>query len=160
MMRATSTIRTFQSTHPHGVRRQCNHKDHFADLFQSTHPHGVRQKLTPSVVEKSEFQSTHPHGVRHNQQKQAIAKYAVSIHAPTRGATTFDKIRKGSICSFNPRTHTGCDFRVGPYTQTWIEFQSTHPHGVRLANAYNTNYNVLVSIHAPTRGATREPPKH
>ena len=34
---------------------------------------------------------------------------AVSIHAPTRGATHLCTFFKYSFISFNPRTHTGCD---------------------------------------------------
>ena len=34
-------------------------------------------------------------------------------------------------------------------------FQSTHPHGVRLAKAAVLSGAVRVSIHAPTRGATK-----
>ena len=34
------------------------------------------------------------------------------------------------------------------------EFQSTHPHGVRPANANLYQSQMHVSIHAPTRGAT------
>ena len=33
-------------------------------------------------------------------------------------------------------------------------FQSTHPHGVRLRSATLSTLSILVSIHAPTRGAT------
>ena len=57
--------------------------------------------------------------------------------------------------SFNPRTHTGCDYAVGWCANYTFKFQSTHPHGVRpfwqLFHCLNTD---IVSIHAPTRGAT------
>ena len=59
---------------------------------------------------------------------------AVSIHAPTRGATTEDTKSPRNLC-FNPRTHEGCDRKVPAY----------HPV-------------LKVSIHAPTRGATLYPP--
>ena len=77
---------------------------------------------------------------------------------------------------FNPRTHMGCDFRLcSRYTvlrlfqsthphgvrqlrrfTTFIMalFQSTHPHGVRLIPSPLTATYFLVSIHAPTWGAT------
>ena len=80
--------------------------------------------------------------------------FHVSIHAPTRGATTWSLIRRSLTKGFNPRTHTGCDlqsekhplripFGFNPRTHTgcdtfsgsldgiWAKFQSTHPHGVR-----------------------------
>ena len=76
------------------------------------------------------FQSTHPHGVRLYFNMQAVL----------------------SNC-FNPRTHMGCDRRGGPWTRDHHLFQSTHPHGVRLEGNI-TLWFLMVSIHAPTWGAT------
>ena len=83
---------------------------------------------------------------------------------------------KQYYCCFNPRTHTGCDLPDSPTQQCYSEFQSTHPHGVRLT--YVADFDevemfqsthphgvrqrlefhpfrlIMVSIHAPTRGAT------
>ena len=58
--------------------------------------------------------------------------YAVSIHAPARGATRDDVIQGGDEV-----------------------FQSTPPHGERRAVAGRILRPVAVSIHAPARGATR-----
>ena len=77
---------------------------------------------------------------------------------------------------FNPRTHTGCDYRnaiengaseVSIHAPTrgatifdlrkFISvqtFQSTHPHGVRHVVIIPFAPSKIVSIHAPTRGAT------
>ena len=55
----------------------------------------------------------------------------VSIHAPARGATSYEfQICNKSSC-FNPRTRTGCDVKEAVCTGTVRVFQSTHPHGVR-----------------------------
>ena len=61
-----------------------------------------------------------------------IMPSSVSIHAPTRGATQI------------------------PYSdgRASIEFQSTHPHGVRPRVTAFRKRMIRVSIHAPTRGAT------
>ena len=40
------------------------------------------------------------------------------------------------------------------------EFQSTHPRGVRLVNDFFCAFHITVSIHAPTRGATRQRSQH
>ena len=56
---------------------------------------------------------------------------------------------------FNPRTHTGCDLRIPYITTSSFRFQSTHPHGVRLADICPAVIFNWVSIHAPTRGATQ-----
>ena len=77
--------------------------------------------------------------------------------------------------SFNPRTHEGCDREstileicscvsihaptrgaTQNFTQ-WkmlLQFQSTHPRGVRLKLSVAVVTLSYVSIHAPTRGAT------
>ena len=54
----------FQSTHPHGVRRQSTKPPSRALTFQSTHPHGVRRHNLATFGAVKVFQSTHPHGVR------------------------------------------------------------------------------------------------
>ena len=38
-------------------------------------------------------------------------RYVVSIHAPTRGATLISQLNTNIPQCFNPRTHTGCDFK-------------------------------------------------
>ena len=121
--------------------------------FQSTHPHGVRLSGQDKEELLSEFQSTHPHGVRPVPGGSHRHFPRVSIHAPTRGATSCNQtntlvntmfqsthphgvrqlitlLSQKPYC-FNPRTHTGCD--------------KTEPPAL---------YNQTVSIHAPTRGAT------
>ena len=58
-----------------------------------------------------------------------------------------------SMLSFNPRARTGRDYP----TKSWlfcVEFQSTRPHGARLFVLFCCP-GLLVSIHAPARGATR-----
>ena len=79
---------------------------------------------------------------------------AVSIHAPTRGAT-FDLPRMAvSSSSFNPRAHEGRDRFCGAYIYGLYKFQSTRPRGARLLVCWDVEKLVYVSIHAPTRGAT------
>ena len=106
-----SLLSRFQSTHPHGVRPPESAKAIISKMFQSTHPHGVRRIPRPHRPYKTRFQSTHPHGVRRDSFGGAFNDIAVSIHAPTRGAT------RGRISGIHVH-----------YT-----FQSTHPHGVRPA---------------------------
>jgi len=101
----------------------------------------------------------------------------VSIHAPARGATLLSAPIL-TLLGFNPRTRTGCDLRpcinlpaspgFNPRTRTGCDltkplhiqpdsFQSTHPHGVRHACFFYYPYSLIVSIHAPARGATYSP---
>ena len=60
--------------------------------FQSTHPHGVRPLDTTAILPHLVFQSTHPHGVRHAAPCCVLQFLAVSIHAPTWGATAYSVI--------------------------------------------------------------------
>ena len=123
-------------------------------MFQFTHPRGVRQVKVATTANGKKFQFTHPRGVR--LAFDSLYEYVpiVSIHAPTRGATTLKTrgyrffmfqfthprgVRRNFVYriteegkSFNSRTHAGCD---------------TTPSLVAKFLGY-------VSIHAPTRGAT------
>ena len=85
----------FQSTHPRGVRRL--NPEYFSDgwLFQSTHPRGVRLSLGTLVTVGGTFQSTHPRGVRPTASRHVQRGTMVSIHAPTRGATS---LNSNKIC--------------------------------------------------------------
>ena len=144
--------------------------------FQSTHPHGVRQKYIDLLVQLLKVSIHAPtRGATYNGKWEGIGNEVsihaptrgatcdirvcqpvlnVSIHAPTRGATTLGKHRHSNIISFNPRTHTGCDMSFLYVAISIVVFQSTHPHGVRLKFAMGYAERVKVSIHAPTRGAT------
>ena len=83
--------------------------------------------MSPEAV----FQSTHPRGVRRQRAWEAEKGNRISIHAPARGAT----LRSGSACTrttyFNPRTREGCDKSLSGMSISGMEFQSTHPRGVR-----------------------------
>ena len=56
--------------------------------------------------------------------------------------------------SFNPRAHTGRDLSVLLFLMECLWFQSTRPHGARLQVISKDSSRIVVSIHAPTRGAT------
>ena len=78
------------------------------------------------------FQSTHPHGVRlsvYIQMRPAI-RFNPRTHTGC-DHTKQDRGAKGRL-GFNPRTHTGCDVINTLLVRLLQEFQSTHPHGVRL----------------------------
>ena len=80
-------------------------------------------------------------------------RYLVSIHAPTRGATscsTLDSARRN--VSIHAPTRGATPNRV--HGELKDMFQSTHPHGVRPEELLQFGWEHAVSIHAPTRGAT------
>ena len=104
----------------------------FLQRFQSTHPHGVRPEKAEDIKTKYKFQSTHPHGVRH-------ALKVISV----------DREKFQSTHPHGVRPAPNCEAGTTP------RCQSTHPHGVRLFALSNIKIYMYVSIHAPTRGATK-----
>ena len=151
-------ILIFQSTHPSGVRPR--HATRASGLcgFQSTHPSGVRHLTRLGVSKDVIFQSTHPSGVRPPRTN------------PTRGRRYF-----------NPRTPVGCDrvrhrseyhHLISIHAPQWgatvgqqqfgglVEFQSTHPSGVRPSKFGTFLRKYDISIHAPQWGATRRRRHH
>ena len=96
------------------------------------------------------FQSTRPHGAR-PRTRAPFSMIFVSIHAPARGATNSLYVTP-YFQSFNPRARTGRDkFLMMTFASPM--FQSTRPHGARPDYMYRLIL-LLVSIHAPARGAT------
>ena len=102
-------------------------------------------------------------------------KGSISIHAPTRGATISFLIFCDLNQDFNPRSHKGSDGDIDFGSYLYIPFQSTLPQGERRKGSIKgrayTNFNprshkgsdfklgvadddTVISIHAPTRGAT------
>ena len=101
-------IIVFQSTHPRGVRPLFCYLYIAFHVFQSTHPRGVRQ-IPGLDCKLTEFVSIHaPTRGATGKGTRAYSRLTVSIHAPTRGATLM--LRK---------------------MFTDLQFQSTHPRGVR-----------------------------
>ena len=81
--------------------------------------------------------------------------WAVSIHAPARGATSPLAYHSQDGGGFNPRSRTGSDPSSSRRSLSRSTFQSTLPHGERLSNRSRRSSRTGVSIHAPARGATR-----
>ena len=101
----------------------------------------------------------------------------ISIHAPTRGATISMISLQKVWQNFNPRSHEGSDALIRSTPAATSVFQSTLPRGERRGRPLTTfttywNFNPrshegsdiqfkdmdeaqVISIHAPTRGATR-----
>ena len=143
-------------------------------MFQSTHPRGVRPVGADKISNLFQFQSTHPRGVRLDSSLGSVATFYVSIHAPTRGATTYRK-ELDTFSVFQSTHPRGVRLKSCCSLLRLFQFQSTHPRGVRHFNSCNIThshsfnprthegcdcldryryFSFFVSIHAPTRGAT------
>ena len=85
------------------------------------------------------------------EQNQPIA--LISIHAPTRGATRVQSIQISQIGNFNPRSYKRSDGNLLVNFRLFLYF---NPRSYKRSDSTRTphaNPN-LISIHAPTRGAT------
>ena len=99
--------------------------------FVSIHaPTWGATNTTNVLFDRIMFQSTHPHGVRH------LAKSLTSLD-----------------CCFNPRTHMGCDSNIVGRSRLQRSFNPRTHMGCDVKNRRHQNA-MLVSIHAPTWGAT------
>ena len=100
--------------------------------FQSTLPRGERPaELRNSPVHLRNF-NPRSHEGSDIEFIYGFLRPEISIHAPTRGATSGLKLFSYVQCNFNPRSHEGSDALL----------------------RMNDN-DIMISIHAPTRGATR-----
>ena len=97
------------------------------------------------------FQSTRPRGARLISSERQTRE-RVSIHAPTWGATArqLQDARENWFQSTRPR---GARQGVVAQLNALSMFQSTRPRGARLMCSFSF-YVQIVSIHAPTWGAT------
>ena len=127
-----------------GATAQQRHTERLSG-FQSTRPRGAR--LHGLWIRRTHRQSFNPraHVGRDNNVRIFGPSIAVSIHAPTWGATTF---------SFNPRAHVGRD-RVETDLFPFIQVSIHAPTWGATATAAKTTAQEKVSIHAPTWGATQ-----
>ena len=85
---------------------------------------------------------------------RAIIVFQISIHAPTRGATSSVRTRLPAFPNFNPRTHEGCDKVGKAYIGKHHDFNPRTHEGCDCSYKTVTALFHEISIHAPTRGAT------
>ena len=123
-------------------------------IFQSTHPRGVRRSYRLSHLPDCRISIHAPTRGATHYSKPGRKRTYISIHAPTRGATVARTYFLFPLPYFNPRTHEGCDSLKSIVKFLIPLFQSTHPRGVRPAIKAGVLSCIIISIHAPTRGAT------
>ena len=144
----------FQSTHPHGVRRE--DATPTTMNWQSFNPRtltGCDRKKIPGPSKQRSFNPrtlTGCDSTGHYQQ----CRRDVSIHAPSRGATISVHWLMYTAYCFNPRTLTGCDGCWRGWRRRKARFNPRTLTGCDFAEAGLGVHLDHVSIHAPSRGAT------
>ena len=78
---------------------------------------------------------------------------AISIHAPTRGATMTTSVN-GKLNQFQSTLPRGERHFFHCFSNNRLKFQSTLPRGERRSASVCVLRSIIISIHAPTRGAT------
>ena len=124
---------TFQSTLPRRERRYLTLFLSAPCRFQSTLPRRERQKRSVCAEGRNRFQSTLPRRERR--------------FLPIRFLREFPY--------FNPRSREGSDDVPQIDFMVKLQFQSTLPRRERQVNAVDVAGAVLISIHAPAKGATK-----
>ena len=123
--------------------------------FQSTHPRGVRLGISyQRAPENRGFNPRTRVGCDRPKRCQSYGIFPVSIHAPAWGATSCNVGNVSSI-EFQSTHPRGVRLDGQRVAVRYAEFQSTHPRGVRRDKAIVNAYGVFVSIHAPAWGATK-----
>ena len=125
-------VKQFQSTHPWGCDTRSETFSHSVFWFQSTHPWGCDLIATSGTDEVTLFQSTHPWGVRRLRGRPASERSA----------------------RFNPRTHGGCDHGsiISDPRRNPVSIHA--PVKGAILRALQGLQHQAVSIHAPEWGAT------
>ena len=128
--------------------------------LQSTRPRGaLRCGLSPSTTARW-FQSTRPRGARHQSPNHPYKGLEFQSTRP-RGARRSRSLRRSGVSRFNPRAHVGRDARIRAGRSRSSSFNPRAHVGRDGAAAVDAAAGLLVSIHAPTWGATcggGEPP--
>ena len=121
----------FQFTRPRGARHYACWPLSCGSLFQFTRPRGARPGRTGRKPEALPFQFTRPRGAR--QKLGVIGRVVcdVSIHAPTRGATSAEVSETATAISVSIHAPTrGATFLPGHAAKNLL-FQFTRPRGAR-----------------------------
>ena len=77
----------------------------------------------------------------------------ISIHAPTRGATSLKATEYKLSIDFNPRSHERSDNYIPDEFKSYIISIHAPTRGATVKKQL-VNHARIISIHAPTRGAT------
>ena len=123
-----------------------------AIIFQSTLP---REERHCAKLLNNDFANFNPRSHERSDRNKYLSKIniIISIHAPTRGATKTDLKKYLPLCHFNPRSHERSDLAVKTVTQSASYF-NPRSHERSDNKQMPVSLYRLISIHAPTRGAT------
>ena len=113
----------------------------------------LKKQIIPIV---RAFQSALPRGERQQIGGSPDEDRNISIHAPTRGATSWRRSPQSNIRYFNPRSHEGSDLKSLKLSVHCFGFQSTLPRGERPAMVVANSFTFKFQSTLP-RGERLDP---
>ena len=148
----------------------------FLLLFQSTLPRRERLNIDDDIRSAANFNPRSREGSDKPYDVYSPGAIIISIHAPAKGATSFNSFNLCALVDFNPRSREGSDIpyerlqtniddfnprsREGSDTifttllKKRYQFQSTLPRRERPDRQKMYQITGCISIHAPAKGAT------
>ena len=144
----------FQSTCPRGARRLTTCRGRTTRSFQSTRPRGARLAEVDSNWWERHVSIHAPVRGATAAISPQLCPMRVSIHAPARGATIAPRCPSMYLSCFNPRARAGRDPSSRTYLTRAFSFNPRARAGRDISAKIIEVQYVVVSIHAPARGAT------
>ena len=153
--RGLEKLKEFQSTHPvwgatstaaylnpivklisiHAPRVGCDQSgtatSHWQHDFNPRTPCGGCDLQRKKTLPTTQISIHAPRVGCDQSEPSSVSTFAISIHAPARGATPPLSLSYAAMPYFNPRTREGCDAFTIFFFRRLERFQSTHPRGVR-----------------------------
>ena len=146
----------FQSTLPQGERPGCNKPVSLPIHHFNPRSHkGSDQCNRQGKPGDHRFQSTLPQGERRNQKHYSWLDTIFQSTLPQGERQLLVRLYFLLPENFNPRSHKGSDNLLFEVISIGELFQSTLPQGERRLYCHPRRRSRNISIHAPTRGATR-----
>ena len=150
---AKSQALKFQSTLPRGERLSGSLQCNTNDQFQSTLPRGERLLCNVLLLIVTYFNPRSHEG-------SDISRLKANL-APVRFQSTLPRGERLSTCSlstrysnFNPRSHEGSDVEIPMVKAIYCYFNPrSHEGSDKILAPFLSDF--IISIHAPTRGATQ-----
>ncbi len=143
----------FQSTRPRGARRSPECTQFQQHRFNPRAHAGRDIAALRQALEHLQFQSTRPRGARHSNVAFLAPATCVSIHAPTRGATTQQPpATVPTQVSIHAPTRGATEPLLPFLSRKRVSIHAPTRGATMLQEILSDR--LRVSIHAPTRGAT------
>ena len=122
-------------------------------IFQSTLLQEERRKIMSETVTQVNISIHAPTRGATTKQDKRWRVSEISIHAPTRGATTSSRLRYIHSSNFNPRSYKRSD---RGNLATCRVLHNFNPRSYKRSDSrgHHRTHATHISIHAPTRGAT------